>query len=153
MAAFLAAGLLLTAKTIDHRGSDELQSFSRAGLSPSQIRRLQSLAAPPPSVSQQPSPSPVSFFSPSPSPLPGQESVFFFVQSGYCTITFDGECIQSPQYPNSYGNDEDCTINLTRPVTLIVVDFQVEEPSSAQLCEYDYLVVNSLRYCATEGPD
>eukprot|EP00965_Chrysotila_dentata_P070514 2330626-Pleurochrysis_carterae.AAC.2 len=73
----------------------------------------------------------------------------FVVQSGNCTVSADGDCIQSPNFPESYGADEDCLIDLYNPTRLSVVFFQVE---ADVYCDYDYLLVNGRRYCGDVGP-
>ncbi|EOD10338.1 hypothetical protein EMIHUDRAFT_248441 [Emiliania huxleyi CCMP1516] len=68
--------------------------------------------------------------------------------SSPCSLTDGGWCAASPNYPNSYGNSEECTISGVPPVGLETVAFDVE----AYGCRYDYLTVNGTKYCGTSGP-
>ena len=45
----------------------------------------------------------------------------------------------SPNFPNSYGNYEECTISGVPPVGLETVAFDVE---AGYGCPYDYLTIN-----------
>ena len=69
--------------------------------------------------------------------------------TGPCSLTDGDSCAASPNYPESYGNDEACTISGVPPVGLEVVAFDVEEQRN---CAWDYLTVNGTRYCGTSGP-
>ncbi len=61
----------------------------------------------------------------------------FAVASGPCTVA--GGCFRSPNYPNTYGNSQTCTINVLQNLTLAVVDFSTES-------QYDELNVNGIDY-------
>jgi len=61
-------------------------------------------------------------------------------------ITDGGSCATSPNHPNDYGNNEDCTIYGLPPVGLEVLAFDVYD------CPYDYLTVNGVKYCGDSGP-
>ena len=78
-------------------------------------------------------------------------------------LTDGGSCATSPNYPNSYGNNEECTISGVPPVELEAIAFDVEgdyysyydydgngDPTDD--CRYDYLTVNGTKYCGTSGP-
>ena len=93
---------------------------------PSSLCRQICLATRPPSPPSSP-PSPPS--SPSPPLLPGG----YFI-TGPCSLTDGGSCAASPNYPNSYGYNEECTISGVPPVELETVAFEVE----AFGCSYDY---------------
>ncbi|EOD26646.1 hypothetical protein EMIHUDRAFT_236694 [Emiliania huxleyi CCMP1516] len=69
--------------------------------------------------------------------------------SSPCSLTDGGWCAASPNYPNSYGINEECTISGVPPVGLEVIGFDVEAHSS---CSWDYLTVNGITYCGTSGP-
>eukprot|EP00976_Prorocentrum_cordatum_P009007 179251-Prorocentrum_minimum.AAC.1 len=71
----------------------------------------------------------------------------FAVASGPCTVTASG-CFRSPHYPESYGSDEACTINVLRDnVVLNVMAFDTESG-------YDDLSVNGVDYSGdiTDSP-
>ena len=71
--------------------------------------------------------------------------------TGPCSLT-DGEmCAASPNYPNSYGINEECTISGVPPVELETVGFHVERCAFG--CRCDYLTVNGTKYCGTAGPE
>ena len=80
--------------------------------------------------------------------LPGASAQAVQVSSP-CSLTDGGLCAASPNYPNSYGDDEECTISGVPPVGLETVAFEVEQCGS---CGCDYLTVNGVRYCGTSGP-
>ncbi|EOD07169.1 hypothetical protein EMIHUDRAFT_97003 [Emiliania huxleyi CCMP1516] len=69
---------------------------------------------------------------------------------GPCSLTDGGSCAASPNYPNSYGRNEECTISGVPPVELETVAFDVEQCGS---CGCDYLTVNGTKYCGTSGPN
>ena len=86
----------------------------------------------------------------------GFEKTFTFVVphfplelTGPCSLTDAGSCAASPNYPNSYGINEACTVTGVPAVGLEVFTFDVEADSS---CRWDYLTVNGERYCGTSGP-
>jgi len=60
--------------------------------------------------------------------------------SGLCNITSDGGCVQSPNWPEHYGNFESCIITGVPAVPLQVRFFEVE---SGFECENDYLRIDS----------
>ena len=66
----------------------------------------------------------------------------FFNLSGPCTST--GGCVQSPNYPNNYGNDEFCEI-LAPDQPFYSVHFATESG-------YDYLTVGGQAFSGTSGP-
>ena len=74
---------------------------------------------------------------------------------GPCSLTDGGSCAASPNYPNNYGSDEECTISGVPPVGLETVAFDVAyydydgngDPTDD--CRYDYLTVNGTKYCGT----
>ncbi|EOD04966.1 hypothetical protein EMIHUDRAFT_220409 [Emiliania huxleyi CCMP1516] len=69
--------------------------------------------------------------------------------SSPCSLTDGGLCATSPNYPNSYGINEACTISGVPLVELETVAFNVEAGDG---CRYDYLTVNGVKYCGTSGP-
>ncbi|EOD06762.1 hypothetical protein EMIHUDRAFT_218821 [Emiliania huxleyi CCMP1516] len=82
--------------------------------------------------------------------------------SSPCSLTDGGSCATSPNYPNSYGRNEACTISGVPQVGLETVVFDVEGDSSSYY-DYDgngdptddcpdYLTVNGKKYCGTSGP-
>ena len=82
-------------------------------------------------------------------PIPTNDFSHIVNVSSPCFLTDGGSCAASPNYPNSYGNKEVCTISGVPPVGLQVVAFDVEESSG---CRYDYITVNGTKYCGTSGP-
>ena len=50
----------------------------------------------------------------------------FTVESGACATTNEGTCVASPNYPSSYGNDEECQITLSGAMTLTATAFNTE---------------------------
>ena len=87
----------------------------------------------------------------------GFEKTFTFVVphlplqlTGPCSLTDDGSCATSPNYPESYGNSEECIITRVPLVELEVVAFDVE---ASGFCVYDYLTVNGKKYCGSSGPE
>ena len=85
----------------------------------------------------------------------GFEKTFTFVVphlplqlTGPCSITDGGSCATSPNYPESYGNSEECIITGVPAVGLEVLAFDVEGFS-----ESDYLTVRGKRYCGSRGPE
>ena len=86
-----------------------------------------------------------------PSPPIPKENVSHAVNvSSPCSLTNGGSCAVSPNYPNSYGNDEECSIIGVPPVGLETVAFEVDLESS---CRFDYLTVNGVKYCGFSGPN
>ena len=68
--------------------------------------------------------------------------------SGPCTISTDGQCAYSPNYPSVYGNYQSCVLPLQvgAPTTLSSVAFSTENGYN-----YDYLTVGGVRYYGTSG--
>jgi len=87
--------------------------------------------------------------------LPGASAQAVQV-TGPCSLT-DGElCAASPNYPNSYGINEECTISGVPPVGLEMAAFDVDYEGNGDPtdeCRYDYLTVNGKKYCGTSGPE
>ena len=82
----------------------------------------------------------------------GSACQLFLVVSGACTLSSDGTCFRSPNYPSNYDINQQCTITVAafQAVTLSVTAFDLEAQSS---CAFDYLAVNGVKYCGTSGPD
>ena len=62
--------------------------------------------------------------------------------------------IKSPNYPNNYDNNFDCTYTINpgsgvNTMTLACCDFSVESHSS---CGWDWLQVNGEKFCGRQGP-
>ena len=87
---------------------------------------------------------------PSPPPLPPDFPGGYFI-TGPCSLTDGGSCATSPNYPNGYGDNEECTISGVPPVELETVGFHVERCAFG--CRCDYLTVNGTKYCGTAGPE
>jgi len=73
-------------------------------------------------VASAPSASPSSWSSPSPNSL----SVTMSVISGQCSASPTGDCVQSPNYPQSYGNGQTCDISVDPSKALTVEAFNTE---------------------------
>jgi hypothetical protein len=65
---------------------------------------------------------------------------------GQCTL--DGTCVQSASYPQNYGANQKCTVEIdeANAAPIVVETFDVES-------YYDYLTVNGNTYSGTSGPD
>ena len=66
--------------------------------------------------------------------------------SSECPVTDDGRCVTSRNYPDEYGNGEDCSIYVTGAGTVSSVDTFSTESS------YDYLTIADERYEGSSGP-
>jgi len=82
-----------------------------------------------------PTPTPV----PTPAPPPGT----WVVSGSGCTI--DGDCIQSNNHPQDYGNSAQCSIQLYGNIQVSVDAFNTES-------RYDLLTVGGTRYSGSNGP-
>jgi len=82
-----------------------------------------------------PTPTPV----PTPAPPPGT----WVVTGSGCTI--DGDCIQSNNHPQDYGNSAQCSIQLYGNIQVSVDAFNTES-------RYDLLTVGGTRYSGSNGP-
>merc|ERR1719188_2244451 len=76
---------------------------------------------------------------PTPAPPPGTWEI---TGSG-CAA--DGNCVSSKNYPSSYGNSEQCTIQLSGSVAIQVEAFSTESG-------YDFLTMGGSSYSGTSGP-
>ena len=95
---------------------------------------------PTPVPTPKPTPSPTATFAPTPFEA-------FEVLSGPCTST--SKCVYSSNFPDNYGDDEDCEILAKKDGVLNVANFAVE---SHGVCGYDYFQVSGTKYCDTNGP-
>ena len=66
--------------------------------------------------------------------------------TGDCTL--DGDCVQSLNYPMTYGHNQMCTVEINEgfATPIDVISFNVDYWST------DYLTVNGIKYTATDGP-
>merc|ERR1719379_337723 len=82
----------------------------------------------------------------SPSPAPPSAGDMWKVTEGPCVKDAAG-CIQSPNYPSQYGNNEQCTIVVTESIAvpIVVEKFKTEK-------RYDKLTVDGVVYDGTDGP-
>lgn len=69
------------------------------------------------------------------------QDVGVWLVSGPCSV--DGNCVQSPNYPDPYGHFQHCTISPPGPIN--AVDFETETG-------HDFLIVGSTQYHGTNGP-
>ncbi|KAK3233578.1 hypothetical protein CYMTET_56136 [Cymbomonas tetramitiformis] len=67
------------------------------------------------------------------------------VISGACYTSSDGRCLYSPNYPNNYGNYENCQASVHGSGTLSAVAFETES-------RYDYLYIDSAEFDGSDGP-
>jgi hypothetical protein len=76
--------------------------------------------------------------------------------SGDCTL--DGACVNSPNFPSSYGNNEGCTVEIHDGLSALikVMRFNVRDPEyyyySDDIHYTDYLTVNGVIYSGETGP-
>ena len=73
------------------------------------------------------------------------ESSTFSLSSGSCTIV-DTHCLQSPNYPSHYGNNQGCQATVLRDDVISSVAFNTESG-------YDELRIGSRYFDGSEGPD
>ena len=77
-------------------------------------------------------------------------SAAFHVESAGtgCHTAQSGHCVQSPNYPNDYNDDDHCTITISAEASLSATHFDTESSS------YDYIKIghNSHRYGGSNGP-
>ena len=79
---------------------------------------------------------------PTPAPPPGSWSI-----SGSGSVVNaigDEQCISSNIHPGSYGNNEECTVEMT-DIVVRVAAFNTE-------ARYDFLTVGGVRYSGSSGP-
>jgi len=79
------------------------------------------------------------FAAPTPAPPPGT----WVVTGSGCEET--GNCVQSKNHPGSYGNNEQCTIQLGGSVSVTVEAFSTE-------ARYDFLTMGGRSYSGSSGP-
>eukprot|EP00959_Pyramimonas_sp_CCMP1952_P248016 5184589-Pyramimonas_sp.AAC.1 len=94
-----------------------------------------------PPTTMQPTTTPTT--TPTEAPVP-----VFSVTSGLCTVSEDGRCFQSPNYPDDYpnGRDGNCMIRVSSEVALDVKFFETER-------SYDILRVNNINFSGFKRPD
>merc|ERR1719401_345237 len=87
----------------------------------------------------------VSHLVPTPAPPVTPAPPFLWiVEEGDCET--DADCIQSPNYPASYGNNHYCKIKTTTPGKVSVKDFDTEG-------QYDKITISGTGYAGSTGPD
>jgi len=79
---------------------------------------------------------------PTPAPTPAPPPGSWVIDGSGCEMS--GNCIQSNNHPSNYGNDQQCSIQLT-DVSFTVEAFNTES-------RYDWLTVGGSRYSGTSGP-
>jgi len=79
---------------------------------------------------------------PTPAPTPAPPPGSWVIDGSGCEMS--GNCIQSNNHPSNYGNDQQCSIQLT-DVSFTVEAFDTES-------RYDWLTVGGSRYSGTSGP-
>ncbi|CAK0889241.1 unnamed protein product [Prorocentrum cordatum] len=92
--------------------------------------------APPPTPGPPPTPAP--------HPTPAPQHMWANVL-GQCTL--DGTCVQSLNYPQDYGTDQSCTVEIDelRAAPIVAVGFETEQ-------YFDTVTVNGQAYSGTSGP-
>lgn len=73
-------------------------------------------------------------------------AVMWAAVTGNCTL--DGACVQSPNYPQDYGNNERCTLQIDKALS---VPIRVERFKTESA--HDYLIVNGKHYSGSAGPN
>ena len=66
--------------------------------------------------------------------------------SGPCTVTSGGSCFRSANYPNHYGDNEQCEITVLGSVvhpTVATVGFARATTFETESAAYDYLTIGS----------
>ena len=72
----------------------------------------------------------------------------FAVASGPCTVTAGGACFRSPNYPNDYGENEDCAITVFGAGSVRATAFNAE----SNFCDScltpfgDYVTIDGVHY-------
>ncbi|CAK0869737.1 unnamed protein product [Prorocentrum cordatum] len=101
--------------------------------------------APMPSAPPTPVPPPTAVW-PTPAPPTPALVHMWAAVSGECAI--DGPCLESPNYPQDYGVDQECTVEIDSgsAAPILVESFNTES-------FFDYLIVNGVEYSGTYGPD
>ncbi|KAK3252275.1 hypothetical protein CYMTET_38418 [Cymbomonas tetramitiformis] len=84
--------------------------------------------------------------SPSFSSPPSSSYSLLTVVSGLCQTSSEGTCLQSPNYPADYNNDDSCEVSVDGEGVLYSLSFQTEE-------NYDFFYVGSTQYSGQEGPN
>merc|ERR1712242_410227 len=79
---------------------------------------------------------------PTPAPTPAPPPGSWRIEGSGCEMS--GNCISSNNHPSNYGNDAQCSIQLT-DVSFTVEAFDTES-------RYDWLTVGGSRYSGTSGP-
>lgn len=67
------------------------------------------------------------------------------MQSGPCTVTTDGRCFRSPNYPFHYDANSECSIVVNRPLLLHATDFLLQDAD-------DTLKINTILYTSRYAP-
>eukprot|EP00966_Prymnesium_polylepis_P230819 5341721-Prymnesium_polylepis.1 len=89
----------------------------------------------------QPPPSP-----PAPPDAPPPPTLPFADVSGPCTIS--GDCVRSPNFPNDYGENQQCYVSNLPALPAVVTKFVVQADLNSQhLCYLDYVTINGRRFC------
>lgn len=71
---------------------------------------------------------------------------FFEVKSGPCELTNFDTCVQSPNYPKGYGNNEYCEIQGSPGAAVQTTSFQTEHG-------FDFMKIDGASYHGGKGPD
>ena len=77
--------------------------------------------------------------------LPPFAVPLFSITSGNCSTTNSGRCIQSPNFPQNYGNNQACEISVRENIVLHVSAFNTES-------RFDTLTINDEEYSGASGP-
>eukprot|EP01046_Picozoa_sp_COSAG06_P020713 COSAG06_NODE_1526_length_9195_cov_12.000330_3_plen_1584_part_00 len=74
----------------------------------------------------------------------GRARPVFKIASGPCTTSLAGACLRSPNYPDEYGNNEHCDVEIGGEGTLVSKAFNTESG-------YDYLTIDGNTYDGSGG--
>ena len=82
----------------------------------------------------------------------GAARASFIVSEGNCFV--DNECVHSPNWPQDYSHDVECTFRPAASGWLNVVSFDLEGSNywGGTNCPYDHLTVLGTQYCDDIGP-
>jgi len=82
-------------------------------------------------------------------PTTMQAGQVWWVASGPCTIDSQSQCAQSPNYPQNYGHNEECSISIRNTANVAPITSRHFETEDG----FDVLVVNGNEYSGNVGPE
>ena len=82
-----------------------------------------------------------------PGPAPPMSARFTVASGGTgCSTTHSGRCVQSPNYPSTYNNNDHCTISVSGEASLSFTHFNTEGGN------FDYVTIGTHKYAGSNGP-